>query len=247
MHAQHDKELLAPRLASSRQIQEVPTKREICTRVSTPQMPLPSNVCCQDMESIALSSMNSKLNIPPPHQNIDLKIAILTVSDRAAANSYITGDLSGPAVKAAVVRQINEINTKAGEERITLSNVKMRIVPDELDEIKKVLLGWSIKNQSETSYDIIFTTGGTGFSVRDITPEATLSVLDRECHGLMCWAGIELTQRQPLATLSRATAGVCGNTIIVNLPGSPSGAGEVVEVLFPLLLYAARDVNSVIL
>ena len=74
-----------------------------------------------------------------------------------------------------------------------------------------------------------------------MTPEATISILDRECRGLMSWASIELTSKQPLATLSRAAAGVCGQAVIVNLPGNPAGAAQVTELLFPILLHTIED------
>lgn len=216
---------------------------------TTQRASLLSNVCCEDVESIAASNKVTMQNtsIQPPTGNMDLKIAILTVSDRAAANAYSTGDLSGPAVNEAVTRQIQTINSNYGDNKITLSHVEKAIVPDEFDEIKRVLLEWSGKSQSNSSheYDIIFTTGGTGFAKRDVTPEATLSVLDRECSGLMSWASLELTTKQPLASLSRASGGLCGKSIIINLPGSPSGASEVVELMFPLLLHAVKDMNLI--
>ena len=91
---------------------------------------------------------------------------------------------------------------------------------------------------------MILTTGGTGFAPRDITPEATLSILDRECIGLMSWVSGVCSSIQPLAALSRGTAGISGNTIIVNLPGNPRGVGETMKVVFPLLLHALSDVQK---
>jgi len=252
-HAKHSKELLTPRLVSSPHKADVLSgglkEHTACMQSRTSkQNSLLSNVCCEDIDNISRSSNATKQNIDiqPPSGNIELKIAILTVSDRAAANAYDSGDLSGPAVNAAIVDRIDELNITHGDKKVTLSHVENTIVPDEFDEIKRVLLEWSGKLQnSSASYDIIFTTGGTGFAKRDVTPEATRSILDKECHGLMVWAGIELTSKQPLATLSRATSGICGKSIIINLPGSPLGAAQVVNLLFPLLLHAVRDVNDV--
>jgi molybdenum cofactor synthesis domain-containing protein len=205
-----------------------------------------SNVCCEDVENVvALNEFtNQDIIVHPPAGKIALKVAILTMSDRAAANAYPTGDLSGPSVHTAILSQIEGINSKFGSDKVSLLHVEKDIVPDELDEIKTILLKWSGKTQSKGFYDIIFTTGGTGFATRDVTPEATLTVIERECHGLMSWASLELTKKQPLATLSRASAGICGKTIIINLPGSPTGASEVVRLLFPLLLHAVNDVKA---
>lgn len=224
-----------------------PIKNTTCDRDRTQQKSLRSNVCCEDVGTIATSSMDKKRinEILVPKGGMNLKIAILTVSDRAAANEYHTGDLSGPSVNTAIMKQIDLINSKHGADKISLSHLCVTIVPDEFDEIRNFLLESSGKTQSGSSYDIIFTTGGTGFATRDVTPEATDSVLDRKCHGLMSWASLELTCVQPMAALSRASAGVCGNTIILNLPGNPSGASEVVEILFPLLLHAVRDINLI--
>lgn len=262
LHAKHDKELLATR---SSKFKDAPTlaqsdfsvhnqQTKICIKEPTQQSSLLSDVCCQDVDDIApavgaIHSTNASNQIPrPPKGNIDLRIGILTVSDRAAANAYESGDLSGPAVENTVLAQTNQMNTSFKDQNITVTQEKL-IVADEILDIKEVLLKWSGKTADENSmpkepYDLIFTTGGTGFSKRDVTPEATMSILDRECQGLMSWASMELTVKQPLATLSRAAAGTCGNTLIVNLPGNPTGAAEVVELLFPLLLHAIKDLRG---
>jgi gephyrin len=246
LHAKHDKELLAPRISSissRKQDGETrdSTKNTCCLLPNKPQPSLLSNVCCEDAENIAsLNEVTSQhILLHPPPGKMQLKVAILTVSDRAAANAYPTGDLSGPSVHSTILSQIERINSEFGDDKVSLDSLEKRIVPDELDEIKTILLTWA-----KESYDIIFTTGGTGFATRDVTPEATLAVIERECPGLMSWASIELTKKQPLATLSRASAGICGKSIIINLPGSPSGASEVVRLLFPLLLHAVNDVNA---
>lgn len=257
LHAKHDKELLAIRSAkgSKSHAQSTPSAhgekaQEVCIKRSTQQSSLLSDVCCQDVEGLVVPSseavqMYTSNQIPIPKGNLGLKIGVLTVSDRAASNAYETGDLSGPAVEGAVVAQIDHINSSLKDLNITVSHLVKRIVADELLDIKEVLLLWSGKTTNEDDpYDLVFTTGGTGFAQRDVTPEATLSILDRECQGLMTWASVELTAKQPLATLSRAAAGTCGSTLIVNLPGNPSGAAQVVHVLFPLLLHAVKDLRS---
>jgi gephyrin len=184
----------------------------------------------------------------PPVGRTALTIGILTVSDRAAANEYPSGDLSGPAVESKIVGLIDSFNASFKDQELILNKLLKEIVPDDKTQIKDILQRWSGKvTRNEGSSNIcnlIFTTGGTGFSPRDVTPEATISILDRECHGLMSWASIELTNKQPLATLSRAAAGVCGETIIVNLPGSPVGAAQVAEMLFPIILHAVKDLQN---
>lgn len=252
MHAIHNKELLAPRIVSVPHNRGDSTnnnsaKNTSCMQESSKKVPLLSNVCCENVETILSSKQDTKQcgELAPPSGSIILRIAVLTISDRAAANKYATGDLSGPAVKETIARKTDEINAIAGYQKVTISHLETNIVPDDFSEIKKVLFEWSGKTHPGTScYDMIFTTGGTGFSKRDVTPEATLAVLERECRGLMSWAGLMLTARQPLATLSRAAAGICGNSIIVNLPGNPSGASEVLELLFPLLLHAIKDFSA---
>jgi molybdopterin adenylyltransferase len=218
------------------------------------------------------SSTNTIPLLKPPkggHHNIILKVGILTISDRASNNAYETGDLSGPAVENTIIGLVNQMNNtsflqEAEEDQqqqqqqqqqrnnsIIIEHIEKAIVPDDIESIKDVLLCWSgkksIKDDNElpsSYYDLVLTTGGTGFSSRDVTPEATNQILDRQCLGLMSWASMELTNLQPLATLSRASAGTCRDTLIVNLPGNPAGAAQVVELLFPLLLYAIKDLQS---
>ena len=224
-----------------------------------------SDVCCQDVDSLVavpFQSMDQSSNrilpeLPKGGHDIILKVGILTVSDRAYKNTYETGDLSGPAVENTIIGLVNQMNSSSFQETedqqktIVIQHIESAIVPDDVESIKEVLLRWSgkksIKDDDELSssyYDLVLTTGGTGFSSRDVTPEATNQILDRPCLGLMSWASMELTNTQPLATLSRAAAGTCRDTLIVNLPGNPAGAAQVVELLFPLLLYAIKDLQS---
>jgi len=288
LHAKHDKELLATRVSNdgggvtsldtayvpdvlSGSTQNIQQAERICVREptqQTQQASLLSDVCCQDVDTaasptdgIAQSPNAPRQILRPPKGNLQLRVGILTVSDRAAANAYESGDLSGPAVERTVVSIINQMNATFTDQTIGVTHVEKQIVADEILDIQEVILHWSGKaaaadaqkganggdisdSPATTPFDMIFTTGGTGFAPRDITPEATLSILDRECHGLMSWASAELTARQPLATLSRAAAGVCGETLVANLPGNPSGAAQVVDVLFPLLLHAVRDLRG---
>lgn len=148
-----------------------------------------------------------------------LDVAILTVSDRAARGSY--ADESG-ALLAEIVSQ------QAGWQ---LS--QQLIVPDERPLIATTLRRWSTAGIA-----LILTTGGTGFAARDVTPEATRDVIEREAPGLaeaMRAASLTVT---PHAMLSRAVAGIRGQTLIVNLPGSPKAVRENMATILPALPHA---------
>ena len=248
LHASHDKELLAVKA-------EKPTGGEAVALAASSSQPtavassapstngakpsLLSDVCCEDVEGAASicppTASAQPAAVPPPSGDLSIKIGILTVSDRAAAGQYETGDLSGPAVEQSVDSIVASMNNGGGS--ISHNVMDRDIVPDDMDVIAAKLKEW-------TSCDLIFTTGGTGFSPRDVTPEATRSVLDRESHGLMAYVSSECSEGQPLAALSRGTAGMRGNVLIVNLPGSPAGVRQTMNVLFPLLLHAVSDIKT---
>jgi molybdopterin adenylyltransferase len=148
-----------------------------------------------------------------------LRIGILTVSDRSARGER--PDSSGPAIEDVIIEQGWEIS-------------QMEIVPDERQVLIDMLTSWT----DSGGMDVILTTGGTGFSPRDITPEATKQVVERETPGLaeaMRAASLRVTSH---AMLSRATSGIRGGTLIVNLPGSPKGAVENLKVILPVLEHA---------
>lgn len=149
-----------------------------------------------------------------------MRIGILTVSDRSSRGER--PDLSGPAIEEVIIAQGWEVS-------------QMEIVPDELQEIIDILTSWSDSGE----LDVILTAGGTGFSPRDITPEATFKVLERQTPGLaeaMRAASLNVT---PHAMMSRAVAGIRSHTLIVNLPGSPRGAVENLMVILPVFEHAA--------
>lgn len=138
--------------------------------------------------------------------------AILTISDRAHHGSRI--DLSGPAIATRLEQAGFHISAR-------------RIVPDERSQIAEQL--------RDLTADVIFTTGGTGVAARDVTPEATRDVIDREIPGvgeLMRARGLASTRFAPL---SRALAGTRGRSLIVNLPGSPRGAVESLDAILELV------------
>lgn len=145
--------------------------------------------------------------------------AVLTVSDRCAAGT--ADDRSGPVLA--------ELITAAG-----LSVQATAIVPDERAQVAAQLRTWALAGE----VSLICTTGGTGLAPRDVTPEATRDVLTREIPGLAeAMRAVSLSQT-PLAMLSRAVAGACGRTLIVNLPGSPQAVRECFAVIAPVLRHA---------
>ena len=146
-----------------------------------------------------------------------ITVGILTISDSSYRGER--EDLSGPLIREMVVEHLGaEVELEA-------------VVPDEFDIIKGTLIVWA----DEVGLDLILTTGGTGFGPRDVTPEATSAVIEREAPGLaetMRARGLEIT---PHAILSRAVAGIRGHTLIVNLPGSPKAVREDLEAILPVL------------
>jgi molybdenum cofactor synthesis domain-containing protein len=150
---------------------------------------------------------------------MDVRVGILTVSDRAASGNY--EDESGPLISGIISRRTNwEIIQKA-------------IVPDEIVEIVTILKNWC-----EKDIDLILTTGGTGFAPRDVTPEATLKVIEKQTPGIAEALRQESLKITPHAMLSRAVAGIRQSTLIINLPGSPKAVKENLDVLLPVLPHA---------
>jgi molybdopterin adenylyltransferase len=150
-----------------------------------------------------------------------VRIAILTVSDRSATGER--PDRTGPALKEKA-------------EAFGWDVVESGVAPDEQPQIEGRLIDWA----DSGSVDVIFTAGGTGFSPRDRTPEATLAVVDRLAPGLAEAMRAMSLRSTPHAMLSRAAAGIRGSTLIVNLPGSPNGAVENVEMLRGVLPHAVQ-------
>ncbi len=144
------------------------------------------------------------------------KAAIITISDKSSRGER--GDASGPLLTRLV--------TQMGAQIIATC-----VLPDEPEQITGLLVELADKSKA----DLIITTGGTGPSPRDQTPEATRRVIEREMPGLaelLRWDGY---RRTPFAVFSRGVAGIRGRTLIINLPGSPKAVSEGMEVLAPLL------------
>jgi len=154
-----------------------------------------------------------------------IRAAVITVSDKGARGER--EDLSGPEV-------VRLLSSRGMEVVCTL------VVPDEHEPIKAALIDCADRLQ----LDLIVTTGGTGVTPRDITPDATRAVLDREIPGMgeaMRQASMAVT---PHAMISRALAGIRGRTLILNLPGSPKGARENLAVVMPALPHAVEKIKG---
>jgi molybdopterin adenylyltransferase len=148
------------------------------------------------------------------------RVGILTISDRAAAGQY--EDRAGPAIRDIVTS------------RLGAEVAEYAVVMDDQVTIQRTLIAWA----DERHLDLILTTGGTGFAPRDVTPEATRSVIEREAPGLVFAMLRDSLLITPHAMLSRAVAGIRGCTLVVNLPGSPKAVRENLVSILPAVPHA---------
>jgi molybdenum cofactor synthesis domain-containing protein len=146
-------------------------------------------------------------------------VGILIISDKSARGER--QDESGKVIKESLAHLNAQLK-------------RYDIVPDERGVVSDRLKQWA----DEIGLDLILTTGGTGLSPRDITPEATLAVVDRVAPGFTEVMRVETLKKTPLAMLSRAVAGIRKNTLIINLPGSPKAVQECLETILPALPHA---------
>ncbi|PWA44148.1 molybdopterin biosynthesis CNX1 protein / molybdenum cofactor biosynthesis enzyme CN [Artemisia annua] len=202
-----------------------------------------------DAVSQNINSMKVSTDTPP---SSTYKVAILTVSDTVASgagpdrrNMYFctipNGNMklksqslncSGP----RAVSVVNSASEKLGGAMVAATAV----VPDEVQDIQEILQRWS----DIEKMDLIITLGGTGFTPRDVTPEATKTVIEKETPGLlhvMMQESLKVTQ---FAMLSRAAAGIRGSTLIINMPGNPNAVGECMEAILPVLKHALKQVKG---
>jgi molybdenum cofactor synthesis domain-containing protein len=154
-----------------------------------------------------------------------MKAALLILSDRGSLGER--ADLSGPALRNWLAQK-------------DVTTYRCEVIPDEAALITEHLLKWADSNL----YDLILTCGGTGVSPRDVTPDATAMMLDKVIPGfgeVMRAKSLEIT---PHAMISRAVAGIRGTTLIINLPGSPKGAVENLEAIWPAVPHAVAKIQG---
>jgi molybdopterin adenylyltransferase len=156
------------------------------------------------------------MNIPE-----EIEVLVITLSDRASTGDY--EDLSGPAISKMVQNYFEGINIKC-----TVTGI---LIPDDAEELREII------NVSGASFNIIFTTGGTGIGARDITVETIKPLLTKEIPGIMEFIRVKYGTENPNALLSRGVAGLIGNTLIYTLPGSVSAVNEYMEEIHKTLLH----------
>ncbi len=161
----------------------------------------------------------------PHHSSKMFTLGILTVSDKGSRGER--EDQSGRAIQETLAS-------------LDANLVKYDVVPDEGEVISSRLIEWVDKE----GIDLILTTGGTGLTPRDVTPEATLAVVDRLVPGFVEAMRAESLKVTPTAMLSRAVCGIRGRSLIINLPGSPKAVRECIEVILPALPHAIETLRG---
>ncbi|MBW2673773.1 MAG: MogA/MoaB family molybdenum cofactor biosynthesis protein [Deltaproteobacteria bacterium] len=150
---------------------------------------------------------------------------VLTLSDKGSRG--VREDISG----REVVRMLTDLDIRVSD---------YEIIPDEKGIIRDKIIEYT----DTRGLDLVVTTGGTGVSPRDVTPDATLEVLDRELPGMAEAMRSESMKKTPHAMISRAVAGIRGQSLIINLPGSPKGARENLAVILPALKHTIEKIQG---
>jgi molybdenum cofactor synthesis domain-containing protein len=148
-----------------------------------------------------------------------MKVGILIISDRGSRGEY--EDRSGPVIAEMLAEQTEWQNSQRA------------IIPDDFETIERTMTEWC-----DAAVNLILTSGGTGFAPRDITPEATRRVIEREAPGIAEAVRAESLKITRHAMLSRAVAGIRGQTVIINMPGNPKAVRENLDILLPILPHA---------
>lgn len=154
-----------------------------------------------------------------------MRAAILTLSDKGSRGERV--DESGPALALWLAEQ-------------GVRTVLTDVIADDFEQIVTMLIAWADADKA----DLILTTGGTGVSPRDVTPEATMRVIDRLIPGLGELMRLKSLEKTPMASLSRAVAGIRSQALIINLPGSPKGAVENLEAIWPVVGHAVEKIRG---
>ena len=154
-----------------------------------------------------------------------INIGIITISDKGSKGQR--QDKSGEVIRKSVSIMGGKV-------------IRYEIIPDEKEIVAAALRDWADSGKM----DVILTTGGTGLSKRDVTPEATLSIVDREVLGIAEAMRIKSLEKTPMAMLSRAVAGQRGQCLIINLPGSPKAMSECLEVIIPAIPHAVEIIKG---
>ena len=150
---------------------------------------------------------------------------ILTISDKGSQGQR--QDISGQEIR----ERLSAIGSTV---------TKYEIVPDEREIIAQTLAAWA----DEGGIDVVLTTGGTGLGERDVTPEATRLIIDKEVPGFGEAMRMKSLEKTPMAVLSRATAGIRGKCLIINLPGSPRAVSECLDVILPAVPHAVEIIKG---
>lgn len=154
-----------------------------------------------------------------------MKVAILVLSDKGSRGER--EDTSGPALEQWLARQGAKV-------------MHVEVIPDEQELIEVKLMGWA----DSGSLDLLLTCGGTGVSPRDVTPDATMRVVERVIPGFGEEMRRKSLEKTPNALISRAIAGIRGGSLIINLPGSPKGAIENLEAIWPAVPHAVAKIQG---